>query len=478
MQMAAPEGFDGEFPEEYLGLNDQGCSMHGLNLEGGLTVPEGEQRADKHEAYGGDEWSPRSSTGALGLTKDMQVPARSEVPPPCIDFPRDEGGFSHEHVGDRTQFLEGDPADECHVKEESNPGLITGPRYFVPEVVYAPSDVDPEDILYIPDDSCPNQERLEADSQSMTSVSLQLHSWNVAGMSAKNVKMLVSHELHADVIGLQEYPKQNAGWQMVTGEVYSGLIYQNYFMYRAVSILYKNKTFHLLGRKSSERGMWVHLRHVQTSQSLWIGCIHVPNSEPRDEIRRLLHQFMSEIPPRAGVGSVLGDFNTHFNWSVQDGVCVPRIVSSRWADLRQAMSEFGFRQVPPQPEQADTPTFHSRKGNVARTQIDGGFVKGLECQLQIREGSRAQAGTDHDRVELLGVLKGKPSNKLASRRGGPMRVVQPPPPVETIDQQTLEHIASRHCKPASLGDRFRPSPAVRTLREMARECSMTTRKRT
>ena len=168
-------------------------------------------------------------------------------------------------------------------------------------------------------------------------------------------------------------------------------------------------------------------------------------------------------------GAVLGDFNTQFKWTVMENMCVPSAIGTRWADLRQIMSEHGFQQTPPQPHQAATPTFHSRKANTSSTQIDGCFVQGLNCVMSVAEDSRIQVGTDHDRVETQGVLKGKRARQKRMMGGGPMRVVASPPPVDFVDQQTLEELARKHCKPATLGAKFRPSPAVRALRDIARQ---------
>ena len=390
--------------------------------------------------------------------------------PKCTDFPRDEGLVKEEDCdsplpGARSMAQQDRDLPRKH--KSSGPQL-TGPRYFLPEVVYAPSDVDPNEVLNVPD-SCPSQECLDAGVEAPTEALLRLHTWNVAGMSAKRVKTLVSQELDAEVIALQEYPKQEAGWQLVKGETYNGLIHQNYFMYRAVAIFYRVGVFHLLGRGASERGIWARLKHVATSKEVWIGCLRLPNNQPRDEIQRLLQQFMHAKAELGSVGAVLGDFNTQFKWSETENLCVPGVISARWADLRQIMSEHGFQQTPPPPHQAATPTFHSRKANTSSTQIDGCFVKGLKCAMNVAEGSRIQVGTDHDRVEMQGVIKGKGVRRKLTRGGGPMRVVASPPPVDTVDQQTLEALARKHCKPASLGAKFRPSPAVSTLRGIARQ---------
>ena len=189
----------------------------------------------------------------------------------------------------------------------------------------------------------------------------------------------------------------SAGWHLLKGERFSGLVCQNYFMYRAVGVLYDAKKFHLQARKSSERGIWVRLQHIETSKSVWIGSLRLPNNETREGCRRLVSQFMGELPSST-TGIVLGDYNTHFRWATVEGVCIPSIISSKWSDLRRSMAENGFKQQPPPPHQADTPTFHFRKRDVTNTQIDGVFTRGLEGYMNICEGSRVEVGTGHDRV--------------------------------------------------------------------------------
>ena len=177
------------------------------------------------------------------------------------------------------------------IKHETQQMTITGPKYFVPDIVYAPSDVEPEEVLNIPEDSLPqqeprgmdrsppSQEHLDVDATCRAVSALKLASWNVAGINAKKVKTLISADVDADVIALQEYPKMDAGWHHLKGDRYHGLLFQNYYMYRAVGVLFDAKKFHLRGRKSSERGAWVKLQHVETSKMVWIGSVHLPNSE-------------------------------------------------------------------------------------------------------------------------------------------------------------------------------------------------------
>ena len=163
-----------------------------------------------------------------------------------------------------------------------------------------------------------------------------------------------------------------------------------------------------------------------------------------------------------------GDFNTHFRWCLdKQGEVRPGEISAKWGDLRQIAAEAGFYQATPGPEQLTTPTFHSRKGNITNTQIDGMFLangpdKGM---LIIEEQSRNEVGTDHDRIHSTVWVKGRKAERM--QVGGPRVVTGDLPTLLRVDQQTLASLAKKHTKPASLGPKFKASPATFTLRCIA-----------
>ena len=252
---------DGNFPVEHGGDFVMGASEVEPDDRGmaplvpPLFDPQG-VRAQPCDLEVRDGSSPFCSS--LGGKAPWGIEKNSPVDlPRCTVFPREEVPVKKEECHSPRQ--EARPTTQhANVlpRKREGPGLqLTGPRYFLPEVVYAPSDVDPNDVLNVPD-SCLIQERLDAGVDAPAEAMLRLHTWNVAGMSAKRVKTLVSQELDAEVIALQEYPKQEAGWQLIRGEAYNGLIHQNNFMYRAVAIFYRAGVFHLLGR-GSERTRYV-----------------------------------------------------------------------------------------------------------------------------------------------------------------------------------------------------------------------------
>ena len=323
--------------------------------------------------------------------------------------------------------------------------------------MYAPSEVDPDDVLNIPDGSeaeASHERLVSATSQHVLSP-LRLATWNVAGARAKRVKLLISSELDFDVLALQEHPKQKAtGWQLLKGEVFHGLLHQNYLMYRSVMLLYNRKKFHLLGRRASERGIWAKLQHIEQERSCGWGASICLTMRPGMRRNAFCMSSLRRPQEKADTCIVLGDMNTQFRWTVHEGICNPSVVCTRWSDLRQGVAAKGYSQLPPPPHQASAPTFHSRKQNVTNAQIDDAFAKGFKGCLDIQEGSRVEVGSDHDRVAISGTLSGQGVQRPRVRAGGPLRVVREPPPTTDVAADNLTAVAKKCCRPASLGRSF------------------------
>ena len=358
--------------------------------------------------------------------------------------------------------------------------LLSGPKYFSygdgllaqPEPSECSCDdampANPErDTLAAGDHECLRAADRSAGAEKVT---LTVASWNLAGVNKKAIEAVFGHVAECDVVAVQEFPKQVPGWQTISGQRYQGIIYQNYMMYRSVGVMYRADRYQLLKKRSSTRGVWVQLRHVGTQVKIWIGSLHLPNNLATEENARLLGEFITAGPKTGERAVVLGDYNVQFKWRSEAGGAEPDVLTAKWASLRQRFSEAGFQQVPPLEPQFRTPTFHSRKGTVSSTQIDGIFVTGNDRRhVNIAEGSRHELGTDHDRVEML--LDIRASNAKRDGRvgaGGARVVCRDIPPQQTVNQQTLQQLAQKYTKPVSLGGKFKASAAVDTLKDIAK----------
>ena len=254
---------------------------------------------------------------------------------------------------------------------------------------------------------------------------------------------------------------------MLKGKTYHAVLFQDAMMYRAVGVFYKPELFHLKRKISTNKGVWLRLQHKPSQKHIWVGSAHLPNSEPREEISRFAEEFFRACEHDHEQAFAMGDFNIQFKWAESAGAVFPGEISNKWGDLRQVAMESGFQQAAPSVDQMNTATFHSRKGNVANTQIDGAFVSNTSTRLlHIECESRHEVSTDHDRVGVKGWIKGAAAVRV--QVGGPRMVTGVLPDLRQVDHGALIDLARTHTKPASLGPKFRASAAVGTLRQMAR----------
>ena len=120
-------------------------------------------------------------------------------------------------------------------------------------------------------------------------VSVSVSTWNLAGAGKKKVKGIVATVFEHDIMAVQEYPKQAAGWRTVDHGRMHAVLYQDTMMYRAVGVMYDKHKFRVRKRKWSNRGVWVLLEHLEGGRELWIGSLHLPVNEVRKFIGSLMN---------------------------------------------------------------------------------------------------------------------------------------------------------------------------------------------
>ena len=154
---------------------------------------------------------------------------------------------------------------------------------------------------------------------------------------------------------------------------------------------------------------------------------------------------------------LLGDVNTHQKWCVTPEGIQLSTQDGRQRLLQQYTLQQGYEQVKPAPEQIAVPTFIPRRAGISSSQIDVAYVRNVPTELlRIEEGSHNQVGTDHERVTIQTVVKGKVS-KARKKKGGVCKVMTSPPPQPNLNQQILEALAKKHCRARPAAHKFVPS---------------------
>ena len=122
-----------------------------------------------------------------------------------------------------------------------------GDNLSLPDIVYAPSDVDPAEAVPFREADFPVQSASKAGDLRDEGHPIRISSWNLAGTSEKKVKHLLSHVPCCDVLAVQEYPRQKCRWQILKGDTYHAVLFQDVLLYRAVGVF---RSFFILNARS------------------------------------------------------------------------------------------------------------------------------------------------------------------------------------------------------------------------------------
>ena len=292
-------------------------------------------------------------------------------------------------------------------------------------------------------------------------------SWNIAGASQKALEA-ISSVWKVDLVAIQEFPKGKPGWSRIDSHDMEGWVHQDVITYRGIGLCHRKGQFRILKKKATMRGTWFRVEHLKSAKKLWVGSIHLPKNEPVAEFRREISEFQQALPAGDSPALVLGDYNIDFVWQTHDDRVTGAKHDTRWEEVKNEFGTRGMEQIPPTAAKKDMPTFIPRRTGIRATQIDGAWAKGLQCSaLDIREGSKTMAGSDHNQVEVAFVLAGEVTKKT-QRRGGPRQLVAEVPTMHVVTQKALQEVSARVTAPKPKRPQFRCSAAANTLRAVAK----------
>ena len=220
-----------------------------------------------------------------GLGPDEHGPKSKVEPSHCSPAPGDTELIGKDaHVPDHVPVLLGE--NDAHVPEHAPDDRLLGERRvhvhasrkregitgakFVPWHAEEPPDNEVPDLAVR--DVQPAETLLEGkEPVENVMVPVKVGSSNLAGAFTKAVKAVLTHALDYDVVTCQEYAKQKeAGWQLLKGDDFHGVVHQNYIMYRSLAIFYRKSKFQLFKRRQTERRLWVQLKHVESGKLVWM----------------------------------------------------------------------------------------------------------------------------------------------------------------------------------------------------------------
>ena len=269
-----------------------------------------------------------------------------------------------------------------------------------------------------------------------------------------------------DVALVQEYPRSKAGWSTEHVAGLRLLTFRHHDMWRGTGLAYNPTVWGVVSKGNTLRGVWVHLRHLESSESVWFSTAHFSPGVPQGEYEAEAQDHMQGCPRRAKVIVFQGDLNSGYRWW-EDRERVEATGRDGKGELfsRYAM-EKGLDFVPFVRAQWNTPTSRPRQAGRTGTQIDYVLCKGLRREpCQIHVDSCYCIGSDHECLSVEFVLKTRRAHRRTDTR--PRVWTGGLPSVDGLSQGLVEQYARENTKPKP-GLGYRDPREVREAFQKAR----------
>ena len=105
-----------------------------------------------------------------------------------------------------------------------------------------------------------------------------------------------------DVAVVQEYPRVKPGWSVETAQGYP---HEN--MWRGTGVAFHADVWNVISKRSTSRGVWVHLRHLASMESVWFSSAHFSPGVTQGKYEQEIEDhFRRGIQLPAGLGKLDG----------------------------------------------------------------------------------------------------------------------------------------------------------------------------
>ena len=249
-----------------------------------------------------------------------------------------------------------------------------------------------------------------------------------------------------DILLVQECPRAKTGWSSENLQGYRLLSHRPEGVWRGTGIVFHTSTWNMVSRKSSPRGIWVHLRHLASQESLWLSSVHFSPGVTQEIYEAEVEGHFRARPKGAKAIVLQGDLNSGFRWwSERERV----EVSARdgKADIfHRYAAEAGLDFVPFRPVQWETPTSRPRQQGRLGTQIDYMLCAGIRREsCEVHEDSYLRVGSDHECLSATFTMK--TPRVLQRYNSGPREWTGGVRVIHDMNQGILEGLAHKCTRP-------------------------------
>ena len=232
--------------------------------------------------------------------------------------------------------------------------------------------------------------------------------------------------------------------------------------------MFDSTSWVLMRKRSSSKGTWFRLRHVDSLAECWIGSLYIAPHYGMDDFHKYLQEHLECLPPTSLPTYLGADVNAGISWHAEGHLdFVPCGTESKGRTLVEVLSAQGLRLQPPGLAQQRQPTSRPRREGVQGRLIHWTAVKHASSSTtHVLVDSCFQLGTDHDMLYTHFPIFGQ-RGRTARIRTGKRTFSSPPTIPHYIDQNSLEDLAKKHLKPPK-GQGYKDNANIRHLFAVAK----------
>ena len=99
-----------------------------------------------------------------------------------------------------------------------------------------------------------------------------------------------------DVAVVQEYPRVKPGWSVETVQGYRFVTFRHENMWRGTGVAFHADVWNVISKRSTSRGVWVHLRHLASMESVWFSSAHFSPGVTQGKYEQEIEDRVDHLP--------------------------------------------------------------------------------------------------------------------------------------------------------------------------------------
>ena len=117
-----------------------------------------------------------------------------------------------------------------------------------------------------------------------------------------------------DVVLVQEFPRAKEGWHSELLGHLKAVTFRPKGMWRGTGLLFDSAIWNIVSRRYTRRGVWIHLRHLESQEAVWFSTAHFSPGVTHEVYEAEVEDHLRAKPRQCRALVFQADLNCSFRW--------------------------------------------------------------------------------------------------------------------------------------------------------------------